>query len=79
MGLHRDGSGLQNRAGGWGRRKEGLRSADSPIYAMLGKEYRPEGLKVSVSEGQERRGGLGRMHPVCTDSEERVAPNLSVL
>ena len=63
---------------GVGRRKERLRSADSPIYAMLGKEYRPEGLNVSVSEGQERRGGLGRMHPICTYPEERVAPNLSV-
>lgn len=80
MGLHRDGSGLQNRAAGRGSRKEELHSADSPIYAMLGKEHRPEGPNVTVSEGQVRRGGLGRMHPICTYySDEHVAPNLSVL
>ena len=80
MGLNRDGSGLQNRAGGWGRRKNELCSADSLIYSMLGREYRPEGLNVSVSEGQVRRGRLGHMHPICTYySEEHVAPNLSVL
>ena len=80
MGLNRDGSGLQNRAEGQGRRENELCSADSLIYSMLGREYRPEGLNVSVSEGPVRRGCLGHVHPICTYySEEHVAPNLSVL